>query len=112
MTWLLRVFFSASIGFQVPVTQFSDPYVIGWGFIFYLCVAAKLPLMFYVPRFEDTKGSFNPLIRDRLITGLAMTCRGEFSFIIAAFALGEGLFSAQVYAGKCLEVFAPFLSVI
>ena len=98
MTWLIRVFFSASIGFQVPVKQFADPYVIGWGFIFYLCVIAKLPLMFYVPRFEDTKGSFDPLLRDRLITGFAMTCRGEFSFIIAAFALGEGLFNAQVYA--------------
>ena len=98
MTWLIRVFFSASIGFQVPVKQFSDPYVIGWGFIFYLCVIAKLPLMFYCPRFEDNKGSFNPLVRDRLITGFAMTCRGEFSFIIAAFALGEGLFDAKVYA--------------
>ena len=110
MTWLLRVFFAASIGFQVPVSQFSDPYVIGWGFIFYLCVAAKLPLMFYVPRFEDSKGDgYNPFLRDRLITGLSMTCRGEFSFIIAAFALGEGLFNAKIYAAI---VWAVLLSCI
>ena len=110
MTWLLRVFFAASIGFQVPVSQFSDPYVIGWGFILYLCVAAKLPLMFYVPQFEDSKSAdYNPFLRDRLITGLAMTCRGEFSFIIAAFALGEGLFNAQIYAAI---VWAVLLSCI
>jgi len=111
MTWLLRVFFSASIGFQVPVKQFSDPYVIGWGFILYLCVAAKLPLALYVPQFEDVKegASYNPFLRDRVITALAMTCRGEFSFIIAAFALGEGLFTAQMYAAI---VWAVLLSCI
>jgi Kef-type K+ transport system membrane component KefB len=110
MTWLLRVFFAASIGFQVPVSHFGDPYVIGWGFILYLCVLAKLPLAFYVPRFEDSKSDkYNPFLRDRLITGLSMTCRGEFSFIIAAFALGEGLFNAKIYAAI---VFAVLLSCI
>ncbi|KAL7544273.1 hypothetical protein ACHAWF_007655 [Thalassiosira exigua] len=111
MTWLLRVFFAASIGFQVPVTQFGDPYVIGWGFILYLCVAAKLPLGFYVPKFEDVKegAGYNPFLRDRVITSLAMTCRGEFSFIIAAFALGEGLFTPQMYAAV---VWAVLLSCI
>ena len=38
-----------------------------------------------------------------------MTCRGEFSFIIAAFALGEGLFTAQLYAAI---VWAVLLSCI
>eukprot|EP00985_Skeletonema_marinoi_P004999 scaffold2167_cov178-Skeletonema_marinoi.AAC.16 len=36
-----------------------------------------------------------------------MTCRGEFSFIIAAFALGKGLISVQIYAAI---VWAVFLS--
>ena len=91
--------------------QFGDPYVIGWGFILYLCVAAKLPLALYVPQFEDVKkgASYNPFLRDRVITSLAMTCRGEFSFIIAAFALGEGLFTAQMYAAI---VWAVLLSCI
>ncbi|KAL7533339.1 hypothetical protein ACHAWF_008301 [Thalassiosira exigua] len=119
MTWLLRVFFAASIGFQVPLKQFGDPYVIAWGFILYLCVAAKLPLAFYVPQFEDVgKGaSYNPFLRDRIITALAMTCRGEFrrltflsfSFIIAAFALSNGLFDAQIYAAI---VWAVLLSCV
>lgn len=111
MTWLLRVFFAASIGFQVPVKLFSDPYVIGWGFILYACVLAKFPLLFYVPKFEDMKegASYNPFLRDQLITGLAMTCRGEFSFIIAAFALAKGLISAKIYAAI---VWAVLLSCI
>lgn len=93
MSWLLRVFFAATIGFQVPVKQFGNPYVIGWGFILYICVLAKLPLALYVPQFEDVKkgASYNPFVRDRVICALAMTCRGEFSFIIAAFALSAGL---------------------
>ena len=111
MTWLLRVFFAASIGFQVPVKMFAEPYVIGWGFILYACVMAKFPLMVFVPQFEDVKegASYNPFLRDRLITGLAMTCRGEFSFIIAAFALGSGLISAKMYAAI---VWAVLLSCI
>ena len=90
---------------------FGDPYVIGWGFILYVCVLAKLPLAFYVPQFEDVKegASYNPFLRDRIIAALAMTCRGEFSFIIAAFALGEGLFTAQMYAAI---VWAVLLSCI
>ena len=65
----------------------------------------------YVPQFEDVKkgASYNPFLRDRIITALAMTCRGEFSFIIAAFALGEGLFNAQMYAAI---VWAVLLSCI
>jgi len=100
MIWLLRVFFAASIGFQVPVTLYSDPYVVGWGFIMYACIIAKMPLGLYVPQFEDKREgqTYNPLTRDRLITGLSMTCRGEMSFIIASFALGEGLFPAKIYA--------------
>jgi Kef-type K+ transport system membrane component KefB len=111
MTWLLRVFFAASIGFQVPVKLFGDPYVIGWGFILYACVMAKFPLMCFVPQFEDVKegASYNPFLRDRLITGLAMTCRGEFSFIIAAFALGKGLITAKIYGAI---VWAVLLSCV
>ena len=99
MTWLLRVFFAATIGFQVPVQLYSNPYVVMWGFILYLCVVAKLPLGLFVPQFEDRQDgqNYNPLLRDRLVTGLSMTCRGEMSFIIAAFALGEGLISSEVY---------------
>lgn len=32
LNWLLRIFFAATIGFQVPITRFQDPYVVSWGF--------------------------------------------------------------------------------
>lgn len=112
MTWLIRIFFAASIGFQVPIKKFGDPYVIKWGFALYLAVASKLVLGFFVPHFEGKSIEhfpFDPHVRDILITGIAMTSRGEFSFIIAAFALDEGLFDGDTYAAI---VFAVLLSSI
>lgn len=72
---------------------------------------SKFVLGVYVPRFEDTPkdASFNPYHRDVIVVGLSMTCRGEFSFIIAAFALGEGLFEPELYAAI---VWAVLLSCI
>lgn len=52
---------------------------------------------------------YNPYKRDVIIVGLAMSCRGEFSFIIAAFALGEELLDAELYSSI---VFAVLLSAI
>ena len=31
LNWLLRIFFAATIGFQVPITSFSNPYILTWG---------------------------------------------------------------------------------
>jgi len=31
LNWLLRIFFAATIGFQVPITRFRDGYVLKWG---------------------------------------------------------------------------------
>ena len=31
LDWLLRIFFAATIGFQVPITRFKDPFVLKWG---------------------------------------------------------------------------------
>lgn len=30
MVWLMRVFFAATIGFQVPILRYGDPYVLKW----------------------------------------------------------------------------------
>lgn len=112
MEWLLRVFFAASIGFQVPLKEFQSPSVIGIGFgLWGSCVLIKSVVAMYVPEFESAeKGAiYNPYRRDLLVTGLSMTCRGEFSFIIAAFALSEGVIEPDMYASV---VFAVLLSAI
>lgn len=112
MEWLLRVFFAASIGFQVPFKLFQDKYVIGMGFAFWgSCVLLKFVVAFFVPRFEVTDGGaiYDPYKRDFMVTGLSMTCRGELNFIIAAFALNEGVIDPTIYAAV---VFAVLLSAI
>lgn len=101
MEWLLRVFFSASIGFQVPIRMFGNKSVIAWGFGFYLAVLGKLPVGLLAPKYNETLPKnypFNPFTRDVLITSVAMTCRGEFSFIIAAFGIGNALLDPELYS--------------
>jgi Kef-type K+ transport system membrane component KefB len=101
MEWLLRIFFSASIGFQVPIKMFGNKSVIAWGFAFYLSVLGKVPVGLFAPRYNETLPKnypFNPFTRDVLITSVAMTCRGEFSFIIAAFGIGNGLLDPELYS--------------
>merc|ERR1712241_1152447 len=74
MVWLLRVFFAASIGFQIPITKLGDIKVIGLGIVLYLAVAMKFPLGFFVPKFDKTVkyASYDPYHRDVVLTGLAM----------------------------------------
>jgi Kef-type K+ transport system membrane component KefB/Ca2+-binding EF-hand superfamily protein len=105
--WLLRIFFAATIGFQVPIELFREPYVIGLGFALWAsCVAIKSLVAFFVPHFEETeKGAiYDPYKRDLLVTGLSMSCRGEFSFIISGFALSEGVIEPKMYASVVLAV--------
>uniref|UniRef100_A0A7S3PTY2 EF-hand domain-containing protein n=1 Tax=Chaetoceros debilis TaxID=122233 RepID=A0A7S3PTY2_9STRA len=112
MEWLLRVFFAATIGFQVPLKEFSSPKVILLGLLLWVtCVAIKFPVAMYVPRFEivEKDSIYNSYKRDTLVTGIAMTCRGEFSFVIAAFALSQGVIALDTYASI---VFAVLLSAI
>ncbi len=98
---------------QVPITTFWEPKVIGWGCAFYVCVLAKLPLGLYMPHFQmeriQSTMPFDLWRRDALVTGLAMTCRGEFSFIIAAFSLGAGVFDVTTYSSV---IWAILLSCI
>jgi len=112
MEWLLRIFFSASIGFQVPIKYFCNSAVIAWGFAFYIAVLGKLPVGFFAPKYKEKLPEdypFNPYTRDVTIASVAMTCRGEFSFIIAAFGIGESLLDAELYSAI---IFAVLLSSI
>lgn len=137
--WLMRIFFAATIGFQVPIRSFSDSDVLNWGFFYckyrrkyqnvgsstrlfppithsyfsiVIPILAKLPLGCMVPRLHsDLPDDFpyNPYHRDVLVTTLAMLCRGEFNFIIASFALNAGVIHPDQYAAI---VFSILLSAI
>lgn len=72
-----------------------------------LPILAKFPLGLFVPRFRHELPDdfpYDPWRRDMLITSLALICRGEFNFIIAAFSLSVGLFGPQLYSAVVLAV--------
>jgi Kef-type K+ transport system membrane component KefB len=109
-SWLLRVFFSASIGFQVSLMLYGDPTVIVCRFAFYLAVLGKIPTGLFVPKSKRSKAvSLNRYWRDFIIAGVAMTCHGELFFFITTYALASGLVSRQMYASA---IWAAFQSSI
>ncbi|KAG7363450.1 Na+/H+ antiporter [Nitzschia inconspicua] len=107
MVWLMRIFFAATIGFQVPAIYFKEPLVLRKGCIFLIPVFSKFFLGFLIPRFHRNTADdfpYNPYWRDFWITSFSMICRGEFNFVVAAVALRAGLLSPTQYAGIVFSV--------
>jgi Kef-type K+ transport system membrane component KefB len=72
LQWLMRIFFAASIGFQVPIKDFGDGKVIGIGLLFTLALLGKLAVGFLVPNFNNSDTFKGLHLRDCLITGCSM----------------------------------------
>jgi Kef-type K+ transport system membrane component KefB len=104
LQWLMRIFFAASIGFQVPINSFLDGEVIWQGLVYTLALIGKLAVGFMVPNFSVDKMFQGKHLRDCLITGFSMAAEGEFAFVIAVFAVGEGLIDKTLYAKVVLAV--------
>ncbi|KAL7540185.1 hypothetical protein ACHAWF_006616 [Thalassiosira exigua] len=104
LQWLMRIFFAASIGFQVPIKDFGDGIVIGYGLLFTLALTGKLVVGFLVPNFNNVDKFKGLHLRDCLITGCSMAAEGEFAFVIAVFAKDQDLISADLYASIVLAV--------
>eukprot|EP00934_Nitzschia_sp_Nitz4_P006427 Nitzschia sp. Nitz4//scaffold273_size25297//20719//24905//NITZ4_008321-RA/size25297-processed-gene-0.7-mRNA-1//-1//CDS//3329545262//6417//frame0 len=104
LQWLMRIFFAASIGFQVPIKDFADGTVIWQGLVFTLALLGKVAVGFLVPNFTQASRYTENHLRDCLITGFSMAAEGEFAFVIAVFAVDAGLISADLYASVVLAV--------
>ncbi|CAJ1966557.1 unnamed protein product [Cylindrotheca closterium] len=104
LQWLMRIFFAASIGFQVPVQSFNDAEVIWQGLVYTLALIGKVGVGFMVPNFSIDARFTGKHLRDCLITGFSMAAEGEFAFVIAVFAVGDGLFDKKLYAKVVLAV--------
>ena len=72
LQWLMRIFFAASIGFQVPIKDFGDAKVIGYGLLFTLALTGKLAVGFMVPNFNNCERFKGLHLRDCLVTGCSM----------------------------------------
>jgi len=114
LQWLMRIFFAASIGFQVPIKQFGNGTVIWQGLVFTLALLGKIGTGLLVPNFNGTRKYRDLHLRDALSTGFSMAAEGEFAFVIAVFSVDKGLISQTLYASIVLAVllstiFPPFL---
>ena len=54
--WLMRIFFAANIGFQVPIKYFTDGDVLNWGFLYCECFGAYTYYQTEVTILELTNG--------------------------------------------------------
>lgn len=104
LQWLMRIFFAASIGFQVPIRNFGDGTVIWQGLVFCLALLGKIFTGFIVPNFNQTQRFTDVHLRDCLVTGFSMAAEGEFAFVIAVFAVDSGIISINLYASIVLAV--------
>jgi Kef-type K+ transport system membrane component KefB len=120
ISWLIRIFFGASIAFVIPVQLFGDPTVIARGFLLSLALLGKImtgPLLTPV-EFQDSAGATDGScrrrfdrqhIRDCLVVGFSMAGEAEFAMLVAGFGFREGLLEEAIYAST---VFAILLSTI
>ena len=108
LQWLMRIFFAASIGFQVPIKikDLINGKVIGIGIgvLFTLSLIGKLAVGLIVPNFNNTAKFHGLHLRDCLITGLSMAAEGEFAFVIAVFSRHQGLITVDLCASIVLAV--------
>jgi len=104
LQWLMRIFFAASIGFQVPIKDFGDWHVIGYGALFTVALTGKLAVGFLVPNFNNTEKYRGLHLRDCLVTGCSMAAEGEFAFVIAVFSKDQELITPELYASIVLAV--------
>jgi len=104
LQWLMRIFFAASIGFQVPITHFASGEVIWKGLVFCVALVGKLGVGFLAPNFTQSKQFTGLHLRDCLIVGFSMAAEGEFAFVIAVFSVDSGLIDKDLYASLVLAV--------
>jgi hypothetical protein len=113
MQWLIRIFFAASIGFQVPIKSFASAKVLLEGFLFTGALMGKFLTGLLVPNFGAAPATCGLIksvpfrghhLRDCMVVGFSMMAEGEFAFVIAVFCVSHQLFTQDQYAGIVLAV--------
>jgi Kef-type K+ transport system membrane component KefB len=136
ISWLLRIFFGATIAFVIPVQLFGNGQAIANGFLLSLSLLGKImtgilftPVHLERQQAEEEMMSNNDTrsheqqssrqkkrhwldrqhIRDCLVVGFSMAGEAEFAMLVAGFGYTEGLLEEDIYAST---VFAILLSTI
>lgn len=101
-SWLVRLFFAATVGFQIPARSLFKPRVLTMAAAFLLALVGKLATGFLV----------KPLtLKDGLTVGLAMSAWGEFAFVVAQAARFDlNLIDSDTHAAVMLAVLVSVLA--
>lgn len=103
--FLMKLFFAASIGFQIPIQLFGESrvWIIGSTFA---CTAViiKAVSSLMVPKYQEEDVMYNLHRRDKIVTAFTMMSRGSFGFLISAHAFNENLIDAEMYASTVLAI--------
>jgi len=100
MTWLMRLFFACTIGFEVPIRDVWEAEIISHTWIFFSCLIGKIATGIFAPNFDLLEG---------LKLGFAMSAWGEFAFILATTSKSEGILNEKQFSTITMAV---LLSVI
>merc|ERR1719216_727401 len=100
LQWMLRIFFACTIGFAIPIKEFTSPAVLIRGFVYCIAGIGKIVQGFFA----------QPLnAKDFFIVGFSMSAWGEFAFILATVSYSEGTMDKESFSSVLLAV---LLSVI
>merc|ERR1719400_1065929 len=100
LQWMLRIFFACTIGFAIPIKEFTSPAVLIRGFVYCIAGIGKIVQGFFA----------QPLnAKDFFIVGFSMSAWGEFAFILATVSYSEGTIDKESFSAVLLAV---LLSVI
>lgn len=104
LSWLVRVFFACSIGFEVPIADLWTGPVLARTGVFLLAGLGKIGTGIFAKPFSATEAAK---------IGFAMSAWGEFAFIVATASREAGTLDHQDYSAVVLAVllsalYAPF----
>jgi len=105
LTWGARLFFSATIAFEIPLKAMFNPDSLGLG--------AVLAVIGVFGKMICGIGTYPKHMQDGLAVGVAMLGRGEFGFLIASQAKTLDMINETQYAAAVWGVVVPtFLTPI
>lgn len=102
MSWLLRLFFACTIGFEVPIQDVWTGEIMLNTTLFFTAIVGKLATGIFAP----TPWNFN----DAMKLGFAMSAWGEFAFIIAKISRDDGLLDASQFSSVVMAVLVSVIA--
>lgn len=96
LSWLLRIFFAATIAFEIPVNLYLDGQVIVQGLFLFVCIIGKLATGIFAP------GGLN--LNNFFIIAFSMSAWGEFAFIVIVYGKEHGILNESQVASATLAI--------